>query len=434
MNIRSSARRTATLLLAALLLILAAAAAIVYALNRRGEAPLPDPPTAFRPTPAQIERGAYLALAGNCAGCHTARGGAAYAGGRGIATPFGTVYASNLTPDQSHGIGGWSADHFWRAMHNGRSRDGRLLYPAFPYPNYTRLTREDSDALFAYLLSLAPVPQARRPHELRFPYDSQFSLGVWRALFFTPGNEAPDPAKSPQWMRGAYLVRGLGHCSACHEERNALGATSGTLELGGGLIPMQNWYAPSLASPHEAGLAGWPQAEIVALLRDGVAPRGSVLGPMAEVVFRSTRHLDDEDLNAIATFLKDLPQARPAAAGPDKPADADVMRKGAAIYGKHCASCHGEDGGGARGAYPALAGNRAVTMAVPANLVKVVLSGGFPPSTAGNPRPYGMPPFTQTLDDAEIAAVLSYIRGSWGHAAAAVSPLDVLRYRQGEAP
>ncbi|TAL20024.1 MAG: c-type cytochrome [Aquabacterium sp.] len=431
------ARRTALRLLLVPLLA-GILVAIVCTLNRRGEAAIPEHPAPFHPTPAQIERGAYLALAGNCAGCHTSRGGMPYAGGRGIATPFGTVYTSNLTPDQATGIGGWSADHFWRALHNGRSRDGRLLYPAFPYPSYTLVTREDSDALYAYLRSLPPVQQATRPHELRFPYDTRAALAVWRALFFRAGPQegmAPEPGKSAQWMRGAYLVRGLGHCAACHSERNAMGATSsGQHELGGGLIPMQNWYAPSLAAAHEAGVADWPQAEVVALLRDGVAPRGSVLGPMAEVVFRSTSRLHAADLDAIAVFLKDLPQSGPALHQAAQPADPQVMRKGAALYGKHCADCHGETGQGARGAYPALAGNRAVTLDVPANLVKVVLAGGFPPSTAGHPRPYGMPPFTQTLDDADVAAVLTYIRGSWGHAAAPVSALDVLRYRQGEMP
>ena len=243
------------------LLILAAlgvaGAALVAWLNVRGEDPLTGDAASFAATPEQVARGAYLAHAGNCAACHTDRGGAAYAGGKGIATPFGTVYASNLTPDAKTGIGTWSAAQFWRAMHNGRAADGRLLYPAFPYPNFTEITRADSDALFAWLRSQVPVTQVDRPHALRFPYNLQASLAVWRALFFTPGVYEPDVERSVQWNRGAYLVRSLGHCAACHSPRNAFGATRDSLELSGGLIPLQNWYAPSLASGEEAGVADW---------------------------------------------------------------------------------------------------------------------------------------------------------------------------------
>nr|WP_297352994.1 cytochrome c [uncultured Caldimonas sp.] len=418
--------------LAAVLLVAAVASAAVWVLNRRDEQPIREG-RSFSASPAQIERGRYLANAGNCVACHTARGGAAYAGGRAIETPFGTLYAGNLTPDAETGLGRWTADHFWRAMHNGRSRDGRLLYPAFPYPNYTQVTREDSDALFAYLQSLPPVAQQNRPHALRFPYNTQAALAVWRALFFTPGEFEPRADKPAEWNRGAYLVRGLGHCTACHAARNMFGATSENLELSGGLIPMQNWYAPSLASADEAGVAGWETAHVVQLLKAGVSPQASVMGPMAEVVYRSTQHLSDADAQAMAVFLKDLPQTpQQAPREPVRATPADMAR-GAKLYEQHCAQCHGEAGEGAGKAYPPLAGNRAVTMAVPANLIRVVLSGGYPPATAGNPRPYGMPPFSPVLDDAEVAAVVTFIRGSWGNGAEPVSHLDVLRYRRGAA-
>ena len=406
-------------LLAAVLLV-----ALGTWLNLRDEAPVDEQAGAAPAAPAQVERGRYLALAGNCAACHTARGGAAYAGGLGIPTPFGTVYASNLTPDAHTGIGSWTSGHFWRALHNGRSKDGRLLYPAFPYPNFTQLTREDAYALFAYLKGLPPVAQANRPHELRFPYDSQLALGVWRALFFEPGVYRADATRDADWNRGAYLVRGLGHCAACHAPRNWLGATSEKQELSGGLIPAQNWYAPSLNAAHEAGVAEWTEAEVVALLKTGVAPRASVLGPMAEVVFRSTQYLSDADLHAMAVFLRSLPQSEarsPAAAAvPGQPA-------AARLYDTHCADCHGKQGEGKPGAYPALAGNRSVLLASPANSIHVVRNGGFPPATAGNPRPYGMPPFVQTLSDAEIAAVLSHVRTAWGNQGEPVSTLQVQR-------
>ncbi|HXD08125.1 MAG TPA: c-type cytochrome [Burkholderiaceae bacterium] len=412
--------------------VLAGLAALVAWLNLRGEESIPPDasPASFVSSPELVKRGEYVARAGDCTACHTARGGAPFAGGRAILTPFGTMFSSNLTPDEKTGLGRWSSQHFWRAMHNGRSMDGRLLYPAFPYPNYTQITRQDSDALFAYLRSLPPVEQPATPHQLRFPYNTQLALAAWRAMFFEPEPFKEDPAQNAAWNRGAYLVRGLGHCNACHGERNVFGATSESLEFSGGLIPMQNWYAPSLASSAEAGVADWESAHVVALLKSGTSPRGVVMGPMAEVVYRSTQYLSDEDLNAVATFLKGLPQTPPPAK-PRKPIEYDPaqMQAGERVYGKHCAGCHGDSGEGVARAYPALAGNRSVTMASPANLIRIVLNGGFLPATASNPRPYGMPPFLQTLDDVEVAAVATYLRGSWGNEAKPVEPVDVLRLR-----
>jgi mono/diheme cytochrome c family protein len=416
----------------ALAVLLLGGAALVAWLNVSGEDPLTGDANTFVATPEQVARGAYLARAGNCAACHTDRGGAAFAGGKGIATPFGTVFASNLTPDARTGIGTWSAAQFWRALHNGRSADGRLLYPAFPYPNFTEITRPDADALFAFLRSQVPVAQVNRPHALRFPYDLQASLAVWRALFFSPGVYAPQVEHSVQWNRGAYLVRSLGHCAACHSPRNAFGATRDSLELSGGLIPLQNWYAPSLASSAEAGVADWSSAEVAALLKTGLSPRGAALGPMAEVVFRSTQYLDDADIAAMTEFLKSLPQSPRHAVAPAK-IDADVHAHGAALYKERCAACHGaggEGGGGPNGiVYAPLAGNRKVLLDTPANLIHIVVNGGFPPTTAGDPRPYGMPPFGPSLKDEEIAVLASYVRSAWGNAAPAVSTLDVLEAR-----
>jgi len=418
------------------LLILAAlgvaGAALVAWLNVRGEDPLTGDAASFAATPEQVARGAYLAHAGNCAACHTDRGGAAYAGGKGIATPFGTVYASNLTPDAKTGIGTWSAAQFWRAMHNGRAADGRLLYPAFPYPNFTEITRADSDALFAWLRSQVPVTQVDRPHALRFPYNLQASLAVWRALFFTPGVYEPDVERSVQWNRGAYLVRSLGHCAACHSPRNAFGATRDSLELSGGLIPLQNWYAPSLASGEEAGVADWSSRDVADLLRTGFTPRGAALGPMAEVVFRSTQHLNDADIAAMTEFLKSLPQT-PAHRGAPATLDKNVQAHGEALYKDHCAACHGAQGEGGTGpqgvVYVPLAGNRKVLLESPANFIHIVVNGGFPPTTAGNPRPYGMPPFGPSLKDDEIAVLATWVRNAWGNAAPPVSALDVLDAR-----
>lgn len=410
-------------------------AAIVITLEVPGLRPDPlagDAPASGPPAADQVTRGAYLARAGNCMTCHTARGGAPYAGGRGIETPFGIVYAGNLTPDAATGIGNWSAAQFRRALHEGRSRDGRLLYPAFPYTHTTLVTAADADALFAYLRSLPPVKQANRPHELRWPYSTQTALAAWRTLYFRPTTHQDEPAQTAEWNRGAYLVRGLAHCSACHGTRNALGAQRDVLDLSGGLIPMQNWYAPSLADPAEAGVAGWPLEDVVKLLATGHSPRASTLGPMAEVVLHSTQHLSPADLRAMAVFLQALP-ATPATANAtdaSTPAAPSTQRDlGARLYERHCADCHGAKGEGVAGAWPALAGNRAVTLSVTTNLVQVVLHGAFAPATAGHPRPHGMPPFAMELKDAEVAALLTYIRSAWGHRAAAVSELEVTQQR-----
>ncbi|MES2508507.1 MAG: cytochrome c [Pseudomonadota bacterium] len=430
-------------LLVVLLVLFTSGVVLVWLLNSRDEVDVNTPVAAAAPSDALIARGAYLARAGNCMGCHTARGGASYAGGRGIDTPFGTVFTSNLTPDEKTGIGSWSSSHFWRAMHNGKSKNGRLLYPAFPYTSFTQMTREDSNALYAYLKSQPAVAKANQAHTLRFPYDSQAALAVWRALYFSPGVYKPDATRSAEWNRGAYLVTGLGHCTACHTARNVLGASDG-LDLAGGLIPMQNWYAPSLVSPHEAGVGNWTPQEIAMLLKTGVSARASVNGPMAEVVQGSTQYLSDEDLGAMAQFLKALPASygkdekrepdialmatSPSATATAGPTGA-IAAKGAKLYEQNCAQCHGDKGEGVPNAYPPLAANRAVLMPQTVNLVQIVLNGGYAPATAGNPRPFGMPPFVLVMDDSDVAAVLTHIRSSWGNHAGAVSPLEVNRIR-----
>jgi mono/diheme cytochrome c family protein len=359
-----------------------------------------------------IGKGAYLARAGNCMLCHTRRGGDDYAGGRAIETPFGTVYSSNLTPDRATGIGTWTSVDFWRAMHEGRSKDGRLLYPAFPYTSFTQVTQDDADALFAYLRSLPAVSQANRPHALRWPYDSQVALAAWRTLYFEPKTFQVDPVHDATWNRGAYLVRSLGHCNACHTTRNLLGAVDDSLDLSGGPMPMQNWYAPSLVLASEAGLGKWRTDDIVRLLQTGVSASASVSGPMAEVVLHSTQYLSEPDLQAIAVYLKSLPQVEAAPSTSRAGSGSAASLQGADIYDKQCARCHGDDGQGVPGAYPALAGNRAVLMANTANMVQVVLHGGFSPATKGNPRPFGMPPYKLELDDRAVAAVLTHIRGA----------------------
>ncbi|MEC5164222.1 mono/diheme cytochrome c family protein [Janthinobacterium sp. CG_S6] len=389
------------------------------------------PATAATLAPAAlVARGAYLARAGDCMACHTTRGGAAYAGGRALQTPFGSVVSPNITSDKQYGIGAWSADDFWRALHNGKSKDGRMLYPAFPYTEYTKVRREDADAMYAFFQSVPAQPKANQPHRLRFPYNQQIALAAWRALYFKPAVFRPEPARGAEWNRGAYLVQGLGHCASCHSSRNPLGASDG--DLSGGLIPVLGWYAPSLTSDAEAGLGDWDAGHIAQLLKTGVSPRASVFGPMAEVVRASLQHLDDADIQAMAAYLKTLPG--PAAPAPPAPPDTSAaaqaqLAAGATLYESHCVECHQADGRGQPTAYPPLAGNRALTMEEAVNPIRIVLNGGFAPGTAGNPRPYGMPAYGPLLSDADVAAVVTYLRRSWGNQADAVSALEVNRYR-----
>ncbi|GAP36170.1 c-type cytochrome [Piscinibacter sakaiensis] len=373
------------------------------------------------PAPATglVARGAYLATLGNCAGCHTAPGGAAMAGGRPIRTPYGVVHGGNLTPDPQTGIGRWSADDFHRAMHEGRAPDGRRLLPAFPYPSFTRLARADNDALFAWLRSLPPVVRPNRPHELRFPYGTALAMTAWQWLNFRP---APARAQAPAegLARGEYLVTALGHCGECHAPRGRWSAPGRALT--GGTLPGSAWTAPSL---HPVEGRPTPAADTVALLRHGRHARGTASGPMAEVVLASTQHWQVADLQAAADYLHALPAtpAPPVAAA----ADPAVLKAGERIYADRCADCHGADGRGAAGAYPPLAGNPTVTQRGVGNLLQLLKHGGFGPSTAGHPRPYGMPP--ADLPVADTAAVLTYIRQSWGQRAPGVTALDVQRGR-----
>jgi len=385
--------------------------------EEEGRGPAPPAPAAD-----QVETGRYLAQAGDCAACHTVPGGAEYAGGRSVVTPYGSITSTNLTPDAETGLGRWSADDFWQAMHQGRSRDRGWLYPAFPFTNFTRLSRADSDAIFAYLKSLPAVRKPTPPAQLRFPYSLRPLMRVWRALYFKPGSYQPDPAKPASWNRGAYLVQGLGHCDACHSERNFLGAVRPATALQGGWMAGSGWYAPPLAGNRD------PQ--LPRLLQAGLSDHGVATGPMASVVYYSLQHLGEADIQAIAEYLGSLP----APAGPP-PREATLVSaaqasllasRGRKLYEKQCQDCHAADGSGRPPAYPPLAGNPAL-LGPPVNAARIIANGGFAPGTAGNPRPYGMPAFLGDLTDEDIAAVLTYVRSSWGNQAPAVSPFEVAR-------
>jgi mono/diheme cytochrome c family protein len=393
---------------------------------------LPTSKSAAAVTTQIINKGEYLARVGDCIACHTAPAGKEFAGGRAMPTPFGNLYVPNITPDDETGIGRWTADEFYRMMHTGISRDGSLMYPAMPFASYTKVTREDSDAIYAYIMSVPPVRLKNRPHELRFPYNNRELLVGWRALYFKQGEFVPDPKQSAQWNRGAYLVEGLGHCSMCHTAINILGGTNEAKAFEGGMIPNQNWYAPSLTSNREAGLGNWSLKDIADLLQVGVSHRGTVYGPMAEVVYNSLQYISDEDITAMAVYLKALPQrdSGPPLESTARLVQPSVMELGRKIYEQQCAMCHGEEGKGYPPVYPPLANNQSITMTVPVNPIRMVLNGGYPPGTKKNPRPHGMPPFAHILNDAEVAAVVTYIRVAWGNTGTPVQTAQVNEMRK----
>jgi mono/diheme cytochrome c family protein len=414
----------------ALACVLVAAAVLFWPRERQsGEAP----PSLGAQASDPVSRGQSLITLGNCEGCHTVRGGQRFAGGRSIPTPFGTFFSPNITQDTQYGIGRWSAEEFWNALHNGYSPGRRLLYPTFPYTNFTRISRNDADAMFAYLKTVPAVSIANRDHQLKFPFSQRWLLALWRGLFFTPGVYESDTHHDAAWNRGAYLVQGVAHCSACHESRNALGALRAKDNPSGGLV--LSWYAPSLANSKEAGVQGWSETDIAKLLRAGLVAdgagghRGFTFGPMAEVVYESLQHTDDADLAAIAVYLKSYPDSSPPprqALSAVVPSEVPiVMSMGQQLYGDNCARCHGDRGEGRSLVAPSLAGSRVVSMDSSIDAIRIVLYGGYAPGTELNPRPFGMPPFYPTLKSGEIASVLTFIRGSWGNEASAISADEV---------
>jgi mono/diheme cytochrome c family protein len=370
--------------------------------------------------PDIVKRGEYLARAGDCVACHTAPRGKLFAGGLAMETPFGTLYSPNITPDAQYGIGTWSEDAFFKMMRTGRTPDGTLLYPAMPIAQYTKVTREDSNAIFAYLKSVTPVREPNHKHTLRFPFNQRKLLYGWRTLYFREG----------EWNRGAYLVDGLGHCTMCHTKINMLGGSSQSEQFAGGLIPVQNWYAPSLTSDKDGGLGDWSIKDIVDLLQAGISDRGAVYGPMGEVTYHSLQYMTEEDVKAMAVYLKTLPDNQGRKSGPSAPTNTNVFALGEKIYADKCALCHGANGEGQLQHYPPLARNQSIEMDSAVNPIRIVLNGGFPPGTMRNPEPYGMPPFGQELNDTDAAAVVTYIRTAWGNHGKPVTSREVNELRK----
>ena len=380
------------------------------------------------PSEATIARGKTLANAADCAGCHTADPAKPFAGGKRIDTPFGGIYSPNLTPDRETGLGAWSDDDFYRALHDGVARDGSRYYPAFPYPNFTKMTRDDVLAIKAYLATLTPVHNTRPPPQLRGPLNYRVVMRGWNLLFFRPGTFQPNPQASEASNRGAYLVEGAAHCGSCHTPKNIFGADKrGELYVGG---RVQRWFAPRLDSAERSGLKSWSVDDIVEYLQSGRNGRSHADGLMAEVVVNSTSHMTDDDARAIAIYLKDLPPGAPEPAV-TPPAQAD-MAAGAAVYAHACIACHEADGSGAPRIYPPLPGNASLQAADPLSTLRIIIDGAETVTTPRAPNTGSMPAYGGKLSDQEIADVATYIRNSWGNAAPAVTPAQVAKARQGK--
>ena len=365
-------------------------------------------------TYSTIERGRYLVNAGDCASCHTAEGGKPYAGGLAVPTPFGTIYSTNITPDPATGIGKWSEQDFYKAMHDGIRRDGKHLYPAFPYPWFTKVSRADVHAIKAFLDTVTPVRQQNKPTELPWPLSVREVMAGWNKLYFHEGAFKPDPKKSEQWNRGAYLVEGLGHCGACHTDTNLLGAPKTADKLKGGDFG-EHWYAPGLTSNLRDGLGGWSAAEIVEYLKTGANAKSAAGGPMAEVVKNSTQYLSDVDLNAIAVYLKDVPSEQARAAAKTTDIDKQAWSRGEALYVDNCTGCHMENGAGVAQIFPSLKGSSAVQAKLPDTVTHILLAGAKTAATPGKPTGFAMPAFARKLDDKEVADLVNYIRNAWGN-------------------
>jgi mono/diheme cytochrome c family protein len=378
------------------------------------------------PSAETIARGKALAEAADCASCHTADPSKPFAGSKRIDTPFGGIYSPNLTPDRDTGLGAWSDSEFYRALHYGVRRDGSRYYPAFPYPNFTKIIRDEVLAIRAYLATLMPVHNSPPPPELRWPLNYRVVMRVWNSLFFRPGIFEPNQQKSAEWNRGGYLVTGAAHCGGCHTPKNIFGADKRGRAYGGG--PVQGWFAPRLDGAERSGLKSWSVDDIVEYLLSGRNGRSHAGKLMAEVVVNSTSKMSDADVRAIAIYLKDLPAGAPEPAVVP-PSQAD-MTAGAAVYAHACIACHEADGSGAPRIYPPLPGNANLQAADPSSTLRIILDGAQTVTTPRAPNTGSMPAYAKQLSDQQIADVANYIRNSWGNAAPLVTPAQVKKARR----
>jgi mono/diheme cytochrome c family protein len=395
--------------------------------------------------PAVIEHGRYLATAADCGACHSPRGGPPFSGSVPLASPIGTIYSVNITPDRETGIGSWSLDDFEHTLRHGFTKKGLTVYPAMPYPSYAVMSDEDITAMYAYFMhAVEPVRSRRPPNEIPWPLSMRWPLAIWRKVF-APGDNAGSFNASrygdAKVARGAYLVQGAGHCGACHTPRAITEQEKGLNEsddayLSGGPV-IDGWVAVNLRGDVADGLGGWTKEQIVGTLRGARNATRAVIGSaMNDVVVHSTQYLNDSDLDAIASYLKTLkPTATTKSTFAADPATARDLRagreagRGAQLYLDNCSACHHSNGEGAPGAFPGIAGNSSVLADNPASLIRLVLGGASLPSTETAPSTLGMPAFAWRLSDSETARVVTFIRQSWGNHASGVQASQVARIR-----
>ncbi|GAB2802649.1 cytochrome c [Halomonas shantousis] len=390
--------------------------------------------------PARVERGRYLARAGNCKSCHTTERGRAFAGGVAFDTPLGTLYSTNITPDANHGIGAWTDDEFVRTMHEGVGREGEHLYPAFPYTAYTRLSRDDVLAIKAYLMSQPAAADDPPDNNMTFPFGYRPLLGLWKLLNFDTGRFTLDESRPDDWNRGAYLVEALGHCGECHTPRTLTQGLDDDRQFAGAL--QQGWRAYNITS-HPSGIGGWSREELEMYLATGHIPdKIASAGPMAEVISNSLRFLRREDIHAMAVYLQDIP----AQAGdvpevekaqsirvktPDGTPLAETMAQGEWLFDTACASCHYPDGGGPGGAYPFFVHHSAVRDPQGTNLINVMLQGL---ERHGSDGVKFMPAYRDLLTDEQLAALATYIGRRFGGYEADYQAEDITERRRGDNP
>ncbi|BCM19784.1 c-type cytochrome [Mesorhizobium sp. J8] len=374
----------------------------------------------------QIIRGQYQAVLGDCAGCHTRPGGKPLAGGLPLETPFGALVPPNITPDSETGIGNWSEADFRNMMKTGIGHNGVRLYPAMPYPAYTRMTEQDISDLWAYLTTVEPVSNKVEANQLPFPLNIRLSMWGWNLLNFSETAFTPDPSKPAEWNRGAYIVQGPGHCGTCHTPKSFLGADKDSVFLEG--ASLQGWFAPDITNNAQSGLGKWSEDDVIQYLKTGVNAHSIASGPMAEAVENSTSKMTDADLKAVAVYLKSL-GSDTGNAQPAKP-DQARMVTGEAIYRDNCSACHGGDGAGAGALFPALSNNSIIAQSNAETLARLVLAGSQAVHTRHARTTPAMPSLAWRLSDQEVADVLTYVRNSWGNAAPAVSSGDVAAVRK----
>lgn len=394
--------------------------------------------------PAAMSRGAYLAAAADCAGCHTAGPQKPpFAGGLAINSPFGTIYATNITPDPVAGIGQYSLQDFTRAVRAGIAKDGRRLYPAMPYASFSAMLDDDVKALYAYFMhEVVAVGVRPAQTKLPFPFNQRWGIWFWDALFADQKRFKPHDERDTAWNRGAYLVQSFGHCGACHTRRGIAyqekaHSESSSLFLTGAVL--DNWFAPDLTGDPASGLGRWSEADIIAFLKTGRGGQAAAFGSMISVIENSMQFMQDDDLHAIAHYLKSLSaQGEHATYRPGTPAVAlassailtgRTERPGVGLYLSACAKCHKASGRGDQPKFPKLAGSSAVLSDNATSLIRLVLEGGKTAQTKWGGKSAEMPGFAKRFSDREIADILSFTRNSWGNNASPVTTRDVATLR-----